>query len=192
MKKIFLALLAVVAMVACEDNLEGKSGVETEFDFAFNEAGECYSVKTKGITQSEFVEKVVGYGWEEESSYEIFDNGNISSKDYWDDMIGGLPIDLYFESDKCLKAFSWNSGLAPLDGQYGYYTWNFIFDNTRIILDGDRSRYLYLILTVTEDTMVCIEKLGKDYALVTFKRMTAEELEAKQQKYYRNWSEELF
>lgn len=190
MKRIFLALLAVVAMVGCNENLEETQGIATKFDFAFDVEGVCYSKSTEGITDAEFAEMVVGYGWENVSTYEIFANGNISTKDYWDYMIGGAPVDLYFESDKVLRIFQYLDG-APggLENKYGYWKRDIIFDSSRIIFDGDRSRYKYLILTVSDDTMVCISKQSKGYHLVTFKRMTAEELETKLQKYHRDWWE---
>ena len=79
MKRIFLALLAVVAMVGCESNLDWPSKIEQKYSFAFDEKGVCYSTNTEGITHAEFAEEVVGYGWKEISSYKIFENGQISS-----------------------------------------------------------------------------------------------------------------
>lgn len=177
MKKMFLALLAVVAMVACEDNLEGKSGVETEFDFAFNESGECYSTKTEGISASVFAEQVVGYGWKVLGAYEIYEDGSVSTQDYWRTILGAYAPNLYFESNEKVIEYS-----RFLD-MYRYLPVDYIFDNSKIFYEGKRNFYKYLILKVDEDSMECMKKFQDFYGLVVFQRMTAEELEESKKKY---------
>lgn len=177
MKKIFLTLLAVVAMVACEDNLEGKSGVETEFDFAFNESGECYSTKTEGISASVFAEQVVGYGWKALGAYEIYEDGSVSTQDYWRTISGAYAPNLYFESNEKVIEYS-----RFLD-MYRYLPVDYIFDNSKIFYEGKRNFYKYLILKVDEDSMECMKKFQDFYGLVVFQRMTAEELEESKKKY---------
>lgn len=188
MKKIFLALLAVVAMVACEDNLEGKSGEATEFDFAFNESGECYSTKTNGISASVFAEQVVGYGWKIVSSFEILENGKFSEYEWWGMMDGGTMTHIYFESKNVIKSFV-ETMVSGGDIICGYYTDNILFDNSKVYFADSRNKYRYLVLTVDEKSMTCIEGVNNTYVFTTFQRMTPEELEKVQQTYTRNWDE---
>ena len=181
MKKVFLALLAVVAMVACEDNLDGNNGIATEFDFAFNESGVCYSTKFNGISHTTFIKKVVGNGWEYDSSYEIFKNGNISKEDFYSTVDGGSDPHLYFETESVYKTFIYEDpNIIPVPHPYVYYDTEFIFDDSKLfsVLDGNRNFYEYLILSVNEEFMRCIMRFNmKDYILITFKRMTPEKLQ---------------
>ena len=177
MKKIFLALLAVVAMVACEDNLEGKSGEATEFDFAFNEAGECYSTKTNGISASVFAEQVVGYGWKALGAYEIYEDGSVSTQNYWRTILGAYAPNLYFESNEKVIEYS------RLLDKYRYLPVDYVFDDSKIFYAGKRNFYKYLILKVDEDSMECMKKFQDFYGLVVFQRMTAEELEESKEKH---------
>ena len=59
MKRIFLALLAMVTFVACNNTDDVNVIIPDGYDLAFDENGDCYSKTTSGITQEEFEEKKV-------------------------------------------------------------------------------------------------------------------------------------
>ena len=70
MKNLFLALLAMVAIVACNNN----DGLEFGFDITIGPSGE-YSVSgARTVSADEFANKVIGAGWVRKAFHHINKN----------------------------------------------------------------------------------------------------------------------
>lgn len=57
--------------------------------FSFDANGECYMPDVANISMEEFKSSVVGYGWKHVITHEIESNGKCTTKDYYEDLIGG-------------------------------------------------------------------------------------------------------
>ena len=163
MKNIFLALLAVVAMVACEDNLEGKSGEATEFDFAFNSEGECYSQNLNGIDANTFVNELQNSGWKQLELYKIMDNGNVEFANYWDDRDGGGPCHFYIDGTVLTQYISTTA--YPPGEDMGYRNYDYTFEDSAIRINTtmnieNNNIPMYRILKLDVDYLICIEFIG--------------------------------
>jgi len=190
MKKLFLAMFAVIAITACEstpthtDDYEDISGYGLDFD----NKGYCFSRKYKGLTKAEFSEQVCGYGWEELSSNIILENGAVSDRSYYTygGVIGAKPIHFYFNEEGVLKLFREEYCLnvtAPRNlGYERDYTYK---DNCLYIANTG-----YRILQVTEHHMVTLvtqyEPWSEHPGIFTiniYQRMSPEELTKFQESY---------
>ena len=86
MKNLFLALLAMVAFVACNNN----DGLEVGFDITIGPSGE-YSVSgARTVSSEEFADKVIGAGWVRKAFHYVNDNGSIDpiNQDAQEDVLG--------------------------------------------------------------------------------------------------------
>lgn len=200
MRKCFLALFAVVAMVACEnesekgffvpDNPNIDSVIEqslSEYGLTFDETGFCYSKKYQGLTEEEFFGAVCGYGWKEITSNRVLANGNLCTEGYHFEYVGSGPVHFYFDEEGNSKIYT--SACEPWIN-YGYQIDNTYKDKT--LYFGD---YSHKILQVTDNNMVILEErrkprttpAGKEYGyeftLNIYKRMTSEELAAFEEEY---------
>lgn len=194
----FFALLAVVAMVACEDNLEGNKGVDTKYDFAFDASGVCYSQSAKEVSQSEFEEKVVGYCWSCGDWYEIYSDGSVSSEDYGASKTGLSTTRIhYFKDNNEVKNYSTSTAYPPgMDSGYGIY--KYTFDSSKIYFGDDRNAR-YQILEVSEEEMAVImqykyyqgydSQIKTKYILTTFVKLTEEQHKKVEEVHWRNWAE---
>ncbi|MBE6213081.1 MAG: hypothetical protein E7131_00170 [Rikenellaceae bacterium] len=200
MKKMFLALLAVVAMVACEDKStpqtppnEPETEVATKYNLTFNSEGECYSQSFEGISEDVFTAEIKNYGWKQIDLHEIFDNGNIEVANFWEGRDGGGSYNFYI-NETVLTQYTSSSAYPPGEDK-GYCNYDYAFEDSAIRIK-DNTILMFRLLELDDDTMVCIEYIGTNalftkniYGLGTYKRMTPEELEKVQQTYTRNWDE---
>lgn len=90
-----ITLLCAVTFAACN-----KEDIYPKF--AFDENGECYTPDADYISMEEFNSSVVGYGWKHVITHEIDGNGKCSTKDYYEDLIGGGPSQYYCELPKVI------------------------------------------------------------------------------------------
>lgn len=212
MKRLFLALLAMMAFVACEkdeemggfiipDNPDIEPGVAeniSEYELAFDEEGLCYSKKHEGITEAEFQTKVFGYGWKEITSNRVLENGNLVAEDYVGEYIGESRQHIAFDSEGVTTEFFRTGAFAPEEDKW-FRVRHYRYDGAQMFLEGATSAttgasYYYNVLEVTENNLVCLKlrEVPREangwkyvYTLNIYKRMSAEELTEYQQTYTR-------
>ena len=202
MKRIFLALLAVAAMVACEKEHENTLGEKSKYDFAFDESGVCYSKNAAGVSHVEFSENVVGSCWVRNHWYEIYSDGTVAKTQYG--MHNGILTPgfvswayYYFKDDSEIKTYSSRTHL-PEGMDSGYSIGAYRFDNSAIYF-GENTDAKYQILEIVDDEIVVImrdtySQGGDDgvkvrYFLTTLSRLSEERHQAMEEKYWRNWDE---
>ncbi|MCU6772414.1 Uncharacterised protein [uncultured Bacteroides sp.] len=171
-----IALLSVVFFASCN-----KEDIYPTFSFDAN--GECYIPDAANISTEEFESSVVGYGWKHVITYEIGSDGKCSTKDYYEDLVGGGPSQYYFESSESLKEYMYVDAFPA----HGYHTYAYDYE------DGNRvSQNGYLVMRIVSlkgDIMKIIDFLGiradgvKIYGYSTYKRMNSKELKEIQNAY---------
>lgn len=151
--------------------------------FSFNEEGECYLPDVKKISIEEFESSVVGYGWKHVITHEIGSDGKCSSKDFYEDLIGGGPSQYYFESSTSLKEYMYVDAFPA----HGYYTYAYDYDDGNRI--SQNNHLVMRIVSLKGDIMKVIDYLGvradgiKLYGYSTYKRMSSGELTQVQNAY---------
>ncbi len=178
MKNLFLALLAMVAFVACNNT---ESDYNYEFEF---ENGMFVSGAVEPITYEQFCEEVAGYCWERVASNEIKSNGTLGSDNYWGEMEGGAPG--IFNIEPTLLTYYSTFVGADVMGK-GYMNFPIRYDSNSIYIDDDNV-YEYYILKIDGNQMTCIENaglssLGYHFVLSKFRRMSNDELSALKRDY---------
>ena len=171
-----ITLLCAVTFAACN-----KEDIYPKF--AFDENGECYTPDADYISMEEFNSSVVGYGWKHVITHEIDGNGKCSTKDYYEDLIGGGPSQYYFETSSSLKEYMYVDAFPA----HGYFTYSYNYEEgNRVSQNG---HLVMRIVSLKEDIMKIIEYLGiradgiKIYGYSTYKRMSSEELTKVQNTY---------
>ena len=175
MKRMFLALLAVAAMVACEkeNKIENKDNIDiqSKYEFVFDENGVCYCKDNEGITQKEFAENIVGFGWRICNRQHINEDGSLWSNN--------LPTDgseqyIFFTSTESMSVFttvlSWDENRLV--------SYDTTFDDSLIYI-GEKDNYR--VLEVTDSKMVLISTTYNgnitsynlhEYERISMERMT--------------------
>ena len=195
MKNLFLALLAMVAIVACNNN----DGLEFGFDITIGPSGE-YSVSgARTVSSEEFADKVIGAGWVRKAFHYVNDNGSIDpiNQDAQEDVLGYPTVFIYFENDHQFK-YAEKTAVTYI-GKIREY----LFRNSSInILDTDEhiQTDYYQVVDITENklTMIrCTTYYNTDNQLVhsssyqEFERMSEEQLnkfkETFQEGIFDNW-----
>ena len=171
-----ITLLCAVTFAACNKE-------DIYHTFAFDENGECYTPDADYISMEEFNSSVVGYGWKHVITHEIDGNGKCSTKDYYEDLIGGGPSQYYFETSSSLKEYMYVDAFPA----HGYFTYSYNYEEgNRVSQNG---HLVMRIVSLKEDIMKIIEYLGiradgiKIYGYSTYKRMSSEELTKVQNTY---------
>ena len=171
-----ITLLCAVTFAACN-----KEDIYPKF--AFDENGECYTPDADYISMEEFNSSVVGYGWKHIITHEIDGNGKCSTKDYYEDLIGGGPSQYYFETSSSLKEYMYVDAFPA----HGYFTYSYNYEEgNRVSQNG---HLVMRIVSFKGDIMKIIEYLGiradgiKIYGYSTYKRMSSEELTKVQNTY---------
>ena len=171
-----ITLLCAVTFAACN-----KEDIYPKF--AFDENGECYTPDADYISMEEFNSSVVGYGWKHVITHEIDGNGKCSTKDYYEDLIGGGPSQYYFETSSSLEEYMYVDAFPA----HGYFTYSYNYEEgNRVSQDG---HLVMRIISLKGDIMKIIEYLGiradgiKIYGYSTYKRMSSEELTKVQNTY---------
>ena len=171
-----ITLLCTVTFAACNKE-------DIYPTFAFDENGECYTPDADYISMEEFNSSVVGYGWKHVITHEIDGNGKCSTKDYYEDLIGGGPSQYYFETSSSLKEYMYVDAFPA----HGYFTYSYNYEEgNRVSQDG---HLVMRIISLKGDIMKIIEYLGiradgiKIYGYSTYKRMSSEELTKVQNTY---------
>ena len=178
MKRIFLALLAVVAMVACEKenkNIEKENlSMQSKYEFYFDENGICYCKDNEGITPKEFAEKIVGYGWELSNIQPIQNDGSLYEYQ-----------DPYPTKDEYIYMFVTSEGNVTilettLEKYHKTDSYDISYENSVIYLNEKTN---YRILEVTDSTLALIETKDMShldesncYCLHEYKRLTDEQI----------------
>ena len=79
-----ITLLCAVFFASCNKE-------DSYHTFSFDANGECYMPDVANISMEEFKSSVVGYGWKHVITHEIECDGKCTTKDYYEDLIGGGP-----------------------------------------------------------------------------------------------------
>ena len=171
-----ISLLCVVFFAACNKE-------DVYPTFSFDENGECYIPDISNISMEEFESSVVGYGWKHINTHEIGSDGKCSTKDYYEDLVGGGPSQYYFESSESLKEYIYADAIPA----HGYLTYAYEYeDGNRVSNNGN---LVMRIVSLEGDVMKIIDYLGiradgvKLYGYSTYKRMSSGELTKVQNAY---------
>ena len=180
MKRLFLALLAMVAIVACNNN----DGLEFGFDITIGPSGE-YSVSgARTVSSEEFADKVIGAGWVRKAFHHINKNGSIDpvNQDARDDLRGHPFVYIYFEND---NQFKYAEVTAVT---YTGIIQEYLFRNSSInILDTDEhiQTDYYQVVDITENKLTVVRcttyynsdnQLAHSSSYQEFERMSEEQL----------------
>ena len=171
-----IALLCAVSFASCDKE-------DTYPTFSFDANGECYIPDAANISTEEFESSVVGYGWKHVITHEIGSDGKCSTKDYYEDLIGGGPSQYYFESSELLKEYMYVDAFPA----HGYHTYAYDYeDGNRVSNNGN---LVMRIVSLKGDIMKVIDYLGiradgvNIYGYSTYKRMSSKELTEVQNAY---------
>lgn len=138
MKRLFIALLVMATFVACENgNKEKKEiDIQSKYEFVFDEKGVCYCKDNEGITQAEFVEDIINYGWRICNRQRINKKGTLEKNN--------LPTDgseeyTFFTSAENMSVFS---TALTWDGNR-LVSYDITFDDS-VIYVGEKNNYRVL------------------------------------------------
>ena len=171
-----IALLCAVAFASCNKE-------DIYPTFSFDENGECYIPDISKISMEEFESSVVGYGWKHVITHEIGSDGKCSTKDYYEDLVGGGPSQYYFESSESLKEYIYADAIPA----HGYFTYAYEYENGNRV--SNNGNLVMRIVSLEGDVMKIIDYLGiradgvKLYGYSTYKRMSSGELTKVQNAY---------
>lgn len=200
MRHIYLILLAFAAtltFVSC-DKIDNDDGEKNEFDknlftqkYTIDADGFCVLEDLKPLTAAEIASKVTGYGWETVGTYEVEDNGRLSTTDYWEGIYGGSATNYWFESSSKLTSYFYMDAL-PADC-FRNLTWSydaqkgFIMRNGTTYATEDMTSQYMQVLKIDEShgktLMYTMQKLGYNsddkalFGMVVYRRMTDKELD---------------
>lgn len=188
MKKLFLALLAMVAFVACEKTEDGI--------FTFDKDGNCIDKAGREVSAEEFAQKAVGFCWKRNAWYEINNDGIVSGQEYHKGWYGFSPTEYYYFIDNSnVKCYIWN-GADPV-GDSGYYKFStYGFIDSEIYFE-DEEKALYQVLEIVDDSMTVIMQQAyidngipkMRYFLTTLTKLTEEKHQEIEERYWMNWDE---
>lgn len=171
-----IALLCAVSFASCDKE-------DTYPTFSFDANGECYIPDAANISTEEFESSVVGYGWKHVITHEIGSDGKCSTKDYYEDLIGGGPSQYYFESSELLKEYMYVDAFPA----HGYHTYAYDYENGNRV--SNNGNLVMRIVSLKGDIMKVIDYLGiradgvNIYGYSTYKRMSSKELTEVQNAY---------
>lgn len=171
-----ISLLCVVFFAACNKE-------DVYPTFSFDENGECYIPDISNISMEEFESSVVGYGWKHINTHEIGSDGKCSTKDYYEDLVGGGPSQYYFESSESLKEYIYADAIPA----HGYLTYAYKYENGNRV--SNNGNLVMRIVSLKGDVMKIIDYLGiradgvKLYGYSTYRRMSSKELKEVQNAY---------
>lgn len=171
-----ISLLCVVFFAACNKE-------DVYPTFSFDENGECYIPDISNISMEEFESSVVGYGWKHINTHEIGSDGKCSTKDYYEDLVGGGPSQYYFESSESLKEYIYADAIPA----HGYLTYAYKYENGNRV--SNNGNLVMRIVSLKGDVMKIIDYLGiradgvKLYGYSTYRRMNSGELKEVQNAY---------
>lgn len=171
-----IALLCTVSFASCDKE-------DIYHTFSFDANGECYIPDAANISTEEFESSVVGYGWKHVITHEIGSDGKCSTKDYYEDLIGGGPSQYYFESSESLKEYMYVDAFPA----HGYHTYAYEYENGNRV--SNNGNLVMRIVSLKGDIMKIIDYLGvradgvNIYGYSTYKRMSSKELTEVQNAY---------
>lgn len=171
-----ISLLCVVFFAACNKE-------DVYPTFSFDENGECYIPDISNISMEEFESSVVGYGWKHINTHEIGSDGKCSTKDFYEDLVGGGPSQYYFELSKSLKEYIYADAIPA----HGYLTYAYKYENGNRV--SNNGNLVMRIVSLKGDVMKIIDYLGiradgvKLYGYSTYRRMSSKELKEVQNAY---------
>ena len=153
---------------------------------------EAFVSKHQEASAADFEKYAIGFGWAEIETHRIEGTGNISEKNYWQEMIGGSASYYEFAKDKFTEFF--NADIYPT----GVYVKGIMrFDQSTGQVDFDRGDSFYhhfTVLSASEKEIVVVKNGGVTrnplggmmtvYLYVILKRLTDEELQKVKTKYH--------
>lgn len=203
MKKFLLVALTAactVIMGSCEKSESlSTDGCKLEMNlftqtYTVDEEGCCVLKGIKPIAADEVQSKVTGYGWKAIGTYEVQDNGKLSTQEYWSVMVGGGPVHYWFESSRQVIQYFYYDAMPAFCFHRG--SWSYDADNGFILLGDNESttasEYMQILKLDKSNGKVLMYTMerrgvtlnGKSiYTMVVYRRMTDEELENTKKSY---------
>lgn len=190
-KAMILFLLSGI-LVACGNDKwdfsleKGEKGEKEEK----GDHGEWTLPNLEPLTEAEFEQQVVGYGWKWIDTYEIKENGELAQKSYWKDMEGGSPHQYYFAKDSVTRFF-WADAI-PADC---YWTTAYTYEEKENQVSTAYGELALQLLKLEDSKLETIEYLGqrgggiKVYGYSIYQRMSDEELEECRKSYPTNFED---
>ena len=153
---------------------------------------DAFVSKHQEASAADFEKYAIGFGWAEIEAHRIEGTGNISEKNYWQEMIGGRPSFYEFTKDEFTEFFDSDAYGADV-----YVKGIMRFDQNTGQVDFDRGNKLYhqfTVLSASEKEIVVVKNGGVTrnplggmmtvYLYVILKRLTDEELQDVKTKYH--------
>lgn len=159
-----------------EQTKQNTSKVVPPVTFVFNKKGECYAKNKQNISAEEFERLTKSAGWEWQSSCMIDKNGNVTTADFYQSIVGMSPINYYFSDGQCHSFFFSNA-----TGQNVKYDYDYRFDPKTGILDIKGHARLNIV-RMTEDEVGILERISCDadgkpeYAYTVYNRLDEQTL----------------
>ena len=153
---------------------------------------DAFVSKHQEASAADFEKYAIGFGWAEIEAHRIEGTGNISEKNYWQEMIGGRPSFYEFTKDEFTEFFDSDAYGADV-----YVKGIMRFYQSTGQVDFDRGNKLYhqfTVLSASEKEIVVVKNGGVTrnplggmmtvYLYVILKRLTDEELQDVKTKYH--------
>ena len=153
---------------------------------------DAFVSKHQEASAADFEKYAIGFGWAEIEAHRIEGTGNISEKNYWQEMIGGRPSFYEFTKDEFTEFFDSDAYGADV-----YVKGIMRFYQSTGQVDFDRGNKLYhqfTVLSASEKEIVVVKNGGVTrnplggmmtvYLYVILKRLTDEELQNVKTKYH--------
>ena len=191
MKHIFLTVLAAVlalTFASCDKTDDNPDHVVFPTNELFRQTytidgnGCCVLKSAKPLTAADVESKVTGYGWQPVGTFEVKDNGRLSTTDYYEDFIGSGPTAYWFESSTRLTAYF---GIDAVPARaYSRRSWSYDTGRGFVMQDYNNSessedvnRYMQIIDVIDHEGktyMYTIQKIAVKKSEVQHKRQSAE------------------
>lgn len=155
MKRLFIwaSLVAIVMGFATCNNDDVDAPL-----FRFDEDGKCYLSKAKAISHTEFLKFAEGNGWKHETTYEINEDGKVSTESFYEGH-SSFPIGYCIEEDVIYACQA-----SHLGDRYDKIAYTYVEDRNQIGWTGDRfenSFYAkYQVISIDEKELKMIEYKG--------------------------------
>lgn len=194
LKMAFALFAMTVCFTACDDDINNPFVVcPTDTMFKFDADGVPYVEHDKGY-EADLVrvlnEEVVGHGWKWCATFEILENGAVSTKPYWEGMIGAGPSHYYFKSKTELVEYFYADAI-PADC---FFTHNVEIDGSKVTLNDNFYMNIFSIYAYNGRVyMDVVESMGERYdgkggykkvwGVSTYMQTTTKELKEIQEQY---------
>lgn len=174
---LFMMLLAAVMVTGCSSDELGE----------FNAEGNFVVKGNNPPSKTDFLRIVDGYGWLEGETHEVTSDGKLMSEDYWNGRVGGGPSAYAFSGNTATR-FVWLDAVPASV----YFERSLRYDEASgKVYFGDNEAFTVISASDEEITIVKFGGIrggdnSKIYLYIKLRRMTAEELKTRQERYWVN------